>query len=1057
MTGKVQIIPANAGAGKTYYITQTLTAWIADGTVRPERILAVTYTEAAASELRERIRHALLEQDRIQDALALGTAYISTIHGFGQRILTEHAFAAGGSPSPRLIEDTERDFLIRRALANCPEIDPILSDLERYGFRYDTRFGSAEDQLRNAVIATINQLLALGDKGKRPQIAVDSVARFKDMYGSVSEDPSPLEATLKASVAAMLDTFPDGIADRFEKKAPQEEFRNNYALLKRANETDDLSRDWRLWKGLRGLRQSKRGSATPDGYDDLAAAIMAAADGIISHPTPRDDAAFLLRSLISTSQTVIENYADLKRRIGVVDYSDMVAGAEKLIRENSEVLDTILSEIDCVVIDEFQDTNPVQFAFLWAIAQRAERSVLVGDVKQSIMGFQGADMRLTQALTEQNPKAVHHLPFNWRSTAGLVEFFNAFSQTTFGSSYHSSAPQRAQPDGTYLEILHCPNSRNSRGEKTRPYHNSAMRIASILEDGEQIIDRVSKTPRDARAEDIAILCRSHGQMMRYANALRALDIKVQITTGGWFSSPAVQLACHALRFSANPNDSYAALGWLTLGPEGMSIQAAVEQLTEGTLCTNQALKTLAALGETLAGRSMSEFTNAVLEQSNLNNWVKTQPNPSQLRADLLRLAHEANLFDEMEADLLATEGFYGASPEVFTGWLESREDRRDNDRRPDPSGASGEGVVLTTWFSAKGREWPIVLVAQLDDKFASRAGQVKAGFTDFYDLSNVLDNAYLDWFPALDIAEKSEKFAAHNRPDDEENAKRQLYVALTRARDRLVLEWPAAAVGKTSAGENRNFVDFLMDIAKIEIDGASVRLNAQEFPSKSTQGEDVCPAIFTDPPEIEWPDFLDIAPASAPLPHGLTPWRGQPSSAQGIMPSLALADHKFGPAVSGITMASATERGTAVHLVLRAALAGQNNADSLAESSGLKLRKTRELVEQARALQDWLSARGYDSLRLELPMQEIAATGAETNAIVDCLAESEDGFLIVDHKTGPATDTAKRFTQYWPQLSAYKELVAQIFPSKPVLGLAINWVDLGVVTVCEFDPIPALA
>ena len=82
------IVPAGAGSGKTYRIKTTLTQWVRDETVRPERILAVTFTEAAASELRERIRASLLDQGMVEEALAVERAYVSTIHWLGLRILT---------------------------------------------------------------------------------------------------------------------------------------------------------------------------------------------------------------------------------------------------------------------------------------------------------------------------------------------------------------------------------------------------------------------------------------------------------------------------------------------------------------------------------------------------------------------------------------------------------------------------------------------------------------------------------------------------------------------------------------------------------------------------------------------------------------------------------------------------------------------------------------------------------------------------------------------------------------------------------------------------------
>jgi ATP-dependent helicase/nuclease subunit A len=85
----------------------------------------------------------------------------------------------------------------------------------------------------------------------------------------------------------------------------------------------------------------------------------------------------------------------------VIDFSDMVTNAARILDDKPGVLAAIMDEVDCVIVDEFQDTNPIQFTFLWALARQAKRSLVVGDTKQAIMGFQGADPRLTVALTKQ--------------------------------------------------------------------------------------------------------------------------------------------------------------------------------------------------------------------------------------------------------------------------------------------------------------------------------------------------------------------------------------------------------------------------------------------------------------------------------------------------------------------------------------------------------------------------------------------------------------------------------------------------------------------------------
>lgn len=307
------IVPAGAGAGKTYRIKEQLTAWVRDGVVRPDRILAVTFTEAAAGELRERIRASLLDAGMIDAALAVESAYVSTIHGLGLRILTEHAFAAGASPQPRHLSDAERDLLIRQALARCEVLDPVMADPERYGYTANWSAG-VEDGFRSAVLRMIDLLRGLGDVGADPLLIDAACDRLHRIHGETADSGHPFEATLRQAARDMLAMFPKGCTDLADLKGgPLETFRKDLANLRAAVETDRLSYDWKLWGKLRDLRMTKRGCPTPPDYDAHAEAVMAAAARIVDHPGPRDDALLHLRCLIGGAQAIMADYADRKR------------------------------------------------------------------------------------------------------------------------------------------------------------------------------------------------------------------------------------------------------------------------------------------------------------------------------------------------------------------------------------------------------------------------------------------------------------------------------------------------------------------------------------------------------------------------------------------------------------------------------------------------------------------------------------------------------------------------------------------------------------------------
>ena len=127
-------------------------------------------------------------------------------------------------------------------------------------------------------------------------------------------------------------------------------------------------------------------------------------------------------------------------------------------------------------------------------------------------------------------------------------------------------------------------------------------------------------------------------------------------------------------------------------------------------------------------------------------------------------------------------------------------------------------------------------------------------------------------------------------------------------------------------------------------------------------------------------------------------------------------------------------------------------ADRLPAATGLDPATLTAIAAQAEAIRTWLRREGYPTLHLELPLQVTRPDGSQTNAIIDCLAEGPQGFLILDHKSGPAPDPATRFAGYRPQLLAYAEAVTAAMPNRPVRALAVNWMNEGALSFLPLEP-----
>lgn len=1051
---QLSIVPAGAGAGKTHHIQATLTQWVRDGLVRPERILAVTFTDAAAAELRQRIRAALIADGNLAAALAVDRAYVSTIHALGHRLLVEHAFANGASPQLRLIAEDEQDLLIRRAIDDNDALNDLARNLGAYGYRGSfVSEDTAEDSFRATLLGVIGLLRTLGQRGADPAMADYVEASIREGYGAPAPRGGTLDEGLRAAVRALLAAFPRGLADTTTKTTVRDKFRTDHSNLRRAEQMfANGEQDWKCWQALRKLRKSVKGSATPDGYDELADAVIAAADKLERHPGPLADAIAHARALVEGAQSAMEDYEARKRKLGVIDYSDMVTNATQLLRDNPAVLGAVMQEVDCVIVDEFQDTNPIQFTFLWTLARQAKRALIVGDTKQAIMGFQGADPRLTTALTEQFETSP--LDRNWRSDPRIMHFVNLLGPCLFGDAYAPLAPTQEEGSDTALEVLQLAQKRGAtKGGK--PHHFVAERIQSLLDERVVIKDRHTKQPRPLEPRDIAVLCYSHKQCTTYGSALRVLGLPVRVADGGWWQSRIVQAASFALRYAVDPDDTHAALCVATLGPSAVPLDHALKAVAAGDAIHTPDLTALKALWPESLAMPVNVLVHQVIRAAGLRSWCDHLYDPDQMRADLLRFEAEAAAFIEAHRDMREASGFYGQSAHVFLGWLESRMRLKGEDKRPNPSGSEADGIEIVTWHGSKGREWPVVVVVCLDQKHDPRGGSFETRYPGFDDLDRVIEGATLAYAPAFAAPEATERFLARLRPDADETTRRLLYVALTRARNRLIVEWP-----QDDGAEEQPFpitARRLMDEhGGLRLGTNIVELGDQSFSAKVHALQAALPQCFDE-------DASSDEAAAKPEPRFAIIEQEMEPAVAIVSPSKALQTKRVMPVevttlqvapgwrVEGDELPLATDKGTAVHEALRILLQRPDLAHRVAAHCRLSEADVEALEQQAQGLTKALVDMGYPDLHVEQPLEITLADGGTLAAIIDLIAEGPHGYVIVDHKSGAVDDHAERMATYWPQLAAYIDAVENA-GEKQIRGVAVFWTDTGELSFAAVFP-----
>lgn len=1098
------IVPAGAGSGKTFAIQQRLGEWVEAGKVAPERIMAVTYTEAAATELRERISAKLLELGRVGDALRLTEAYITTIHGFGLRVLAEFAFDSGASPQPRLLNDYEQSTLIRRALARTDRADPIAERLEAFGYRYDfSNKRPAVDVFRDDVLAAIQLLRSIGAAavGIADELALSAVERAVRRYGRTADEEKLSEALLSA-ISALMQEFPDSMESNHGKtKSAREDFIRDYRNLERAVHTDALGHDWKLWQALRTLRRSNKRHKLPERYDDLAGKVVQAAARIPDHPGPLMHAIEHLISLLGAAQGALQHYDEAKRLAGLVDYDDMIAMAGRVLSTRPSVLATLVGRIDCMVVDEFQDTNPLQFELLWKLREAGVPTLVVGDLKQAIMGFQGADPRLFEALIENNPAEVSPLTQNWRSQPRLMHAINAFGRALFRSKpkYAPLEPRGQDSPIEPLEIVCFGKNTRSGGPRVRAY-TIAERIQRLLADPNQcVIDAETNRPRRLRGGDIAVLCQTHSALTTYAAVFRSAGLQVNCTEDGWMESRAVQLAWYALSYLANSADRHAALYLAVTELGSLSLEEGLRQLMERDRIEDPLLRKLDVLADGVADRTIYALVADTLSAMNLFDRVALWPDGEQSRANLVHLMGLAAEFMNSNREALAHGGYHGSGIQTFLAWLAARAEQ-DN-RQPERRVLEEDAIVLRTWHSSKGLEWPVVAVCQLDRKFGANLPELALGYESFGDLSRLLEHVRIDYWPNYDSPEQNLTAQIKLRQAAETEARRLLYVALTRARDRLILEWPeymekqwedegsilceieaALNRAKSAPDEHResaqkravqdlvaqfgekiptrsSFWSLLRNHCSLNEGGsdenkAAFVVDGEAIPCLASGGHDELPEDMrlAEPQEHRNLPVIGrraIRPAKGPTE--LTPDSRKPSEmGETYDAARRVRQERYGDGLALNLDIFGAELGTFLHRCFEVLGTRADLAPRIPELTGIDANPDTitAIAASVARFEAWLTNHvGSQEVLREWPLLMLDGSGSVISGTADLIAHAATGVWVIDHKSDNIDDPGEGFLRYSNQLNAYAKVLAA--QGNHVLGVGINWIRLGVVTLSQ--------
>ena len=857
-------VTAGAGSGKTTVLVDRYLEILRSEEASPREIVAITFTDKAAAEMKERIVEKLNAEENIVDREKIleqmNTAPISTIHAFCSRILREFPFQAGVPANFSILQGIDQKLLLQQILRETlKEIATNERDehrveltrlLQRYGRRQDLEelLSSMVNQ-RDVIDRLIKEVYGSQYPEQLPDVWEQAIRAESMSESDVIEFIRCLNAALQLAkgknatsvipLVEKLETLPEKNPDSPEVMHLLKEIADLITI-----KSGGIAKTAFLGRGVKTADIEIEINFLVSAAEKIKTAPVIEADG-------ETDDDFLLsttRDLLTLYTRILNNYQTAKLSQGTLDFSDLQMKTRDLLRENKEIHRELVKRHTYYMVDEYQDTNELQYDLVMLLTNRLESAKLfiVGDPKQSIYGFRGADVRVfektKQKIKDEGGEDIL-LKENFRSLQDTVGFVNHFfdglmgagTETEFEVPFESLIKARSvNANGAIAIILGKKDD-----EIANEYTLIAQHIKDIRRNGEAVWVRSENgedSERSVEYGDIAILIRSRTHLPDIEHALLEAGIPYLTTGGiGFYQRQEIYDIWNYLNFLDAPTEHHASLAGVFRGPafgisdtelyeisqqDGTSFWNKAQNYQAGSDNLRRAINTLKRHIQIAHRMPVNQLIVTIVNETGIIGTLKTGKQGQQRWANYQKLLELARNFDGDESTQTLTDFI------EFLDILITEEPREGQA----PVELSRDAIQIMTIHAAKGLQFPVVILPCLD----RGAEMAREPFIDktlgigFSPLNP--DNNYKKTEPRIVDYMK-------NRASQKEYAekKRLFYVGTTRAQDRLVLSGSLSDTGKP-----RNILDWLYKHLGIGEEGNLLRLpfRLKVFPDSSQQSED---------------------------------------------------------------------------------------------------------------------------------------------------------------------------------------------------------------------------
>ncbi|MGN6216703.1 MAG: UvrD-helicase domain-containing protein, partial [Solirubrobacterales bacterium] len=789
--GKDVLLEAGAGTGKTGVMVERYCRLVCDAGLSPDAILAFTFTEKAAAELRQRIRAELARRaeagsERAATVLAgIGGAWVTTIHGFCNRVLAAHPVAAGVDPGFRVLDAPEAARAAREAFDDG--LVEFLADGD--AAKEETVAAFDVEGLRGAIAAVHDELRSRG-------VAEPKLPK--------PPQPDPEAALRQAAEAAE------------ECLAELKEGNGNRALLERALARLRVSGPAPTVDELRALATTSKAKALAPYKEAIDAAVARTAEA--------GEGGRAYRHLGELLELFSARFEAAKERRAGIDFEDLQILAARLL-ERAEIGEHYRARFRQILVDEFQDTNRLQLRLIEALRGPKTELVVVGDELQSIYGFRHADLEVFRRTREEIDRRADaelmRLSGNFRSRPEVVGAVNLFGEALLGEAYR---PLRAGSD----------SRRQLEDAGSRPASDPAVELLLTARDGwdaegielEPAIDGATSLNYLAEARFVAarlreladegvprgemvVLLRAFTHLDAYEDSLERAGLRPYVVGGrGYWSQQQVADVCALLAAIANPLDDHALFGalaspacgaapdtlWLLRMAAGKRrhVWPALERAAgagEAELAEPKRLEAITESERELLRIFVARLVSLRERGARLSLPALVETAVTETGYDLAvlsRPAGEARFANVRKMGRLAAE-FEAREGRDLRGFLDFLAARAEGEAEAQAATAAEghDGVRIMTVHNAKGLEFGVVAVPDLSRSLlaGSRAPLLAIGREERPRVGLQLRRLGAASINLYDYGALCEEAKAR----DAEEGLRLFHVAATRARERLIL------------------------------------------------------------------------------------------------------------------------------------------------------------------------------------------------------------------------------------------------------------------------------